>query len=73
MIWLPFAFFTHHKALVVSQTAPRTAPFASPRWETTIEPLMLDKQTVFMPQTVTPKHTHGRVFANITTADCRQL
>lgn len=26
-----------------------------------------------VPQTVTPKHTHGRVWSNTTTADCRQV
>lgn len=45
---LPFAFFTHHKALVVSRTVHETRPgrFTAPRCENTIEALMLDKRTV---------------------------
>lgn len=45
---LPFAFFTHHKAPVVSRTVLRNeaATFTAPCCENTIKSLMLDKRTV---------------------------
>lgn len=77
MIWVALAICLFH----TSQSPCCLAKCAKKRGLDVYGPTLRDcnwtlnaRQTNgVVPQTVTPIHTHGRVCANITTADCRRL
>lgn len=65
---LPLVFLTHHKALVVSRTVSREP--CRVRYNRSFNTRQTQRVAL---QTVPPKHTYGRVCANIATEDYRQL